>query len=303
MKWIAKAALQKMFSIIPGGRNLNYVFQRHIVKALPCSDIDFFNKITIALHHCTVLNRHIVGRAFNSLSFYEFGAGWDMLTPLIYFMYGVQQQTIADIHFNLKLELINHTMQRLSLHHDAVERLAGKTLQRIDPTPVNNITDLQSRFGITYCAPMDARSTGFTANSIDVLTTTSVLEHIPVVDIPAILSESYRALKSDGIISFIIDPKDHYWFFDKSITMFNFLKFSDTLWSLFNTNAVYQNRLRYSDYINLFHEAGFVILEEKAITATIAELSELQQLPLAHRFKGYKLEDLGVIELRVVMRK
>lgn len=303
MKWIAKAALQKMFSIIPGGQRLNYIAQRHITRALPSSDQDFFDKITIALHHCAVIERETDQKEHGNLSFYEFGAGWDMLTPLIYFMHGVRNQTIADIRPNLKLELINYTIQRFATHHNTVEQMAGKTLKRIDPSPIRNTADLQSRFGITYQAPMDARATGLAANSIDVLTTTSVFEHIPAVDIPAILTESRRVLKPDGIVSFVVDPKDHYWFFDKSITLFNFLKFSDVAWSVINNSQVYQNRLRYSDYIAFFQQAGFRIVQEEAIAATSAELSALQQLQLAPRFKKYTLDDLGVVELRVVMRK
>ncbi|MCC7437043.1 MAG: class I SAM-dependent methyltransferase [Armatimonadetes bacterium] len=303
MKWIAKAALQKMFSIIPGGRSLNYLAQHYLTRSLPSSDSDFFDKITIALHHCAVLDRQMTGTKVDDLAFYEFGVGWDMLTPLIYYMHGVRNQTIIDIKHGLKLELMNHALQRLAIHHNIVEQMAGKALQRIDTTPINNIADLQSRFGITYHAPMDARVTGFAANSIDVLTTTSVLEHIPAKDIPAILTESRRVLKPNGIVSFVVDPKDHYWFFDKSITMFNFLKFSNSIWNIINSSQTYQNRLRYSDYITLFHEAGFRIVEEEKITATPTELAELQQLQLAPRFKEYTLDDLGVVELRVAMQK
>ncbi|KXK57360.1 MAG: Methyltransferase domain protein [Chlorobi bacterium OLB7] len=303
MKWIAKAALQKMFSGIPGGHRLNYAFQRHVTRTLPSSDQDFFDKITIALHHCAVLKHHMAGRELGDLSFYEFGAGWDMLTPLMYVMHGVREQVIADIRLNLKPELINHTLQRLAKHHDTLEQMAGRALQPINPTPITSTADLRSRFGITYRAPMDARATGLDSNSIDVLTTTSVFEHIPAADIPAILSESSRVVKPTGIISFIIDPKDHYWFFDKSITMFNFLKFSDPMWTVVNNSQVYQNRLRYSDYIRLFHEAGLRVDEEKIIAATASELSELKQLHLAPRFQKYSVEDLGVVELRVVLRK
>jgi len=57
-----------------------------------------------------------------------------------------------------------------------------------------------------------------------------------------------------------IDLSDHFKHQDKSITSINFLRYSDEEWDKIAGNEfVYCNRLRASDYLVLFKEAGFDI--------------------------------------------
>ena len=46
---------------------------------------------------------------------------------------------------------------------------------------------------------------------------------------------------------------------------FNFLKYDDAQWRRFNGGQQYVNRLRHSDYVRMFREAGFTILEESSV--------------------------------------
>ena len=53
--------------------------------------------------------------------------------------------------------------------------------------------------------------------------------------------------------------------FDGSLSRFNFLKYDDAQWRPFNSGRQYVNRLRHSDYVRMFREAGFTILEESSV--------------------------------------
>ena len=119
------------------------------------------------------------------------------------------------------------------------------------------------KYGIQYNAPADAANTDLADGSIDVCISTATLEHIPEDSICKILSELHRIIKDGGLVSAVIDYSDHYSHTDGSISMLNFLKYSEDKWERYNHRSHYQNRLRHDRYIELFKENGFNLLQEE----------------------------------------
>ena len=92
-------------------------------------------------------------------------------------------------------------------------------------------------------------------------------------------------------MSHYIDMIDHYYYFDRSISLFNFRKYSANLFRLFNNKLVYQNRNLLSDYIFLQQNAGFKILYNFAERLSIENISKIT---LAREFLHYSLDELLV---------
>ena len=162
---------------------------------------------------------------------------------------------------------------------------------------------LSRYYGIDYRAPCDARRTTLASSSIDYITSTNTLEHISPPDIQAILRECARIIKDTGFMSFSIDYQDHYSYFDDSISAYNFLKYSDKIWALFNPALHYQNRLRHRDYLEAFDAAGFEVVAAKQAHGTATDLAVIEQLPLAARFRRYTPSELAVRYSLVILRK
>ena len=301
MHWKCKALLQLAFSNIPFGERLNYFFQRYVTKSLPVTDAKIVNIISIAQEHIDVV-RQYHRRLLSQSTFYEFGAGWDMIVPLAFYAFGVQRQVLVDIRNLLRLNLVNDAIekyQRLTLDLG----LLRKPSKYLYGGQHNFHALLKEYYGIEYRAPCDARCTGLDAGSIDCITSTNTLEHIPPQDIQAILRECYRLLRDDGLISFRIDYQDHYSYFDSRISVYNYLQYSDKVWSFFNSTLHYQNRLRHRDYLDLLQEAGFQILEERRKDGTEFDLKIIEQLPLDKKFKAYSLHELAVRTALIVAHK
>ena len=94
-------------------------------------------------------------------------------------------------------------------------------------------------------------------------------------------------------MSFIIDYCDHYSYFDKNISAYNFLRYPDSTWRLFNPSLHYQNRLRHRDYLDLIKSAGFEILEENIGEPVKDDIRKIKNIPLAEVFKkNYKPNEL-----------
>ncbi len=278
MRWVGKAVLQQGLSYAPGGERLNYLLQRKLFRSLPAGKASFEQKAERARQHFEAFTQHSQVPPGDA-RFYEFGAGWDLLVPLTYYQLGVRDQTLVDIRPLVRLDLVEDTLRRLGLEGDPA---------RLE------------RFGISYLAPRDARATGLPAASFDFVSSTDTAEHIPPGDLAKILRECRRLLKPDGLLSFRADLEDHYSRFDRSVSRYNFLRYSDRTWALLNPPLHYQNRLRAPDYSRLVREAGFRIVDERLSRPNERDERELAAVPLAPRFRGYAKEELGVRGITIV---
>lgn len=291
----------KVFSVIPGGSQLHYWTQRNISRSLPINAEEFDREFTTAKSHLEALASY-GKKAVGEAQFYEFGAGWDLATALSFFVLGVRRQIVVDLFRLARVELINETLNKL-------RRLAenGRT-----PTPPIRalperrddswVKALEEWYGIKYLAPCDARSNGLAAQSVDYVTSTNTLEHIPQADVRSILRECRRILRPDGVMSFIIDYRDHYAYFDSRINVYNFLKYSQRLWALCNSAFHFQNRLRHSDYVEMAKAAGLDVVREQAKGALPKGLAEILEEGIAAEFRRYAVDELGPCEGHVVLQ-
>jgi SAM-dependent methyltransferase len=283
MRWLAKAALQRGLGALPQGEQLNYVFQTRVLHSLPAGEKALQQKLARARQHVEAYEAHGPGTPLADACFYEFGAGWDLAVPLAYALLGVGRQVLVDIRPSARVELVNDSIASFELG-----------------APVASLEELEPRFGIRYLAPCDARDTGLPEGSVDFVSSTDTCEHIPGEDLALIFHESYRLLRPGGAFSCRIDLQDHYAYFDRSLSRYNFLRFSDRTWSLVNSPLHHQNRLRSSDYLGLVRDAGFELVVERPSGPSEEGRQELRALPLAERFRGYSEDDLGVTVLSFV---
>ena len=153
--------------------------------------------------------------------------------------------------------------------------------------------------------PHDARRTDFPSDNFDFISSTATFEHIPATDIPDILSECYRLLKSNGIACFKIELEDHFSWIDKSINNHNYLKYPEWKWNMFfNSSIGHQNRLRANDYLKMFQQLQFKILEFNCDRPTDEDIKLLKEMKINKRFiNSGILEDIGIKNLDVVLRK
>src|SRR5690242_15488794 len=299
MRWLAKAALQKGIGGLPQGERLNYVFQRRVLHSLPAGDGALRQKFSRAVQHLGAYEEHGPSVPVAEATFYEFGAGWDLAIPLAYGLLGIGSQVLVDIRPSARVELVNDSLASFERLRPELEEIAGREL-RAGGGPVERLEELEERFGIRYLAPCDARDTGLPSGSIDFVSSTDTCEHIPGADLGLIFRESHRLLRPGGAFSCRIDLQDHYAYFDRSLSRYNFLRFSDRTWSVVNSPLHHQNRLRSPDYLQLVREAGFELAVERPSGPSDEGRAELRSLPLAERFRAYSEDDLGVTVLSFV---
>lgn len=179
---------------------------------------------------------------------FEFGAG-KTLAQNLFLSEFLNNQVVVDLNLMIDFELVNNVSNQLS-----------KLVALKSKVKINSIKEL-ALYGIEYRAPYNADKTNFEDKTFDACISTNTLEHIPKESIISIFSELHRILKDDAIISAKIDYSDHYAHTDKKISLLNFLKYDEKTWKKYNHNCHYQNRLRHNDYIEIFNNCGFEVLE------------------------------------------
>lgn len=300
MNYKAKNLLQSLFSYIPRGEYANYLFQRYVTKRLPPSNVKFLKKVNDGVQHYRNFKSH------NKLTspsgkYYEFGAGWTLTIPLTMSFLGFDVYCI-DIRRLIIKDLIIGSLKKF----DANKKNLPPELDRIEIGEIDHndlLGSLQSKYGLKYFAPLDARATGFPDETFDFMSSTVTMEHIPKDDILKILIECYRILKSGGILSMTIDYQDHWSYFDKSISIYNFLKYSSSEWSKYNPPLHFQNRLRHSDYKTLISRSGFTVVSEAPRMPTQENLAALTALKINKEFANYEIEDLAIRGVEIVLTK
>ncbi|AMA59281.1 class I SAM-dependent methyltransferase [Bradyrhizobium sp. CCGE-LA001] len=250
MHWQAKARAFTVLSAIPFGEGLHYALQRYVTRRLPRPEKQIRSIHTFAQQLLRTYSEYGI-RPLQASTFFEFGAGRDLIIPLAFSAHGVKRFITVDIERLSKLDLIRSNAAIIS-------KASGTDRPRIA-----SWDDLDRFWNIEYRAPADARATGLPANSIDCAVSVETLEHIPKADIAAILKELRRILRPDGVALMQIDYGDHFKGFDPAISSFNFLTYSDEEWYPFQSRFQYVNRLRHSEYLQLFKDAGFEILSDR----------------------------------------
>ena len=305
MKWQSKAALQQIFSHLPRGAELNYLCSRYVTKTLPQSPEITRLDYSFAAEYLKWF-RTLGTVPIEDARFYEFGAGWNLTIPLSLYSLGVNHQFVTDLRRLLRAELASHSSNALT-----VMKLTPSPSRRPPVLSASLPSDeldetLHTLCGIRYGAPFDARATGMPADSIDYITATKVLGFIPSNVLIAIFNECARVLRPGGLIGVLVDYRDNYAYIDPEIGVYNFLRYSDRIWkTVYSPPLFYQNRLRHSDYQDLFAAAGFEILvEQPGYDGSIQEAREqLAQIRLANLFKRYEIDDLAAVRAVFILRK
>lgn len=286
--WYLKAALQGLMSLTSDPQRWNRLFQEHVTRSLDLAPSFFEEKWAKCKRH---LEAHPA--SVSELSILELGTGWHPVVPIGMALSGAKAVYTVDVQSLLDRRPVADVVSAYyqcgdpALDRPRVEAAMG-ACQDADASG----EDLLRAAGVTPLIA-DARKIPLPAGSIDLFSSNNTFEHIPEAVLVEILQEFRRLATDSAVMSHHVDMADHYVNFDRSITVFNFLRFSERTWRLFNNTLQYQNRLRFSDYLRIHERAGWLVED----TDTLAESREtLESVPLAPPFQSYDIDDLRIYD-------
>ncbi|HRK29076.1 MAG TPA: methyltransferase domain-containing protein [Chitinophagales bacterium] len=298
-KWIQKAIVQKIVSYLPFGRQINYLFQKYVTKGVYLTDTYFYDRLNHATQHLAAYHRFTGNPMPNSCL--ELGTGWYPIVPIAFFLSGVQSIYSVDIAFLTSKKRIATTLAMFAQAHrqqrlpNYLPNLQPQRLQLllnlIDQLPTLTLPDILNQLHLHYLIE-DARHLSLPDNSVDLVNSNNTFEHIYPQLLEPILLEFKRVVKKNtGIMSHFIDMSDHFAHFDSSITIYNFLQFSDQQWQWIDNTIQPQNRLRLADYQQLYNHINLPITHQNLWHGDVAQLT---MVPLHPHFANQNPDMVAV---------
>ncbi len=301
IKYLMTAAALKVFSTSPQTKHMyrrlgNIVDQRRrIQQGLSPYYVDRTKKI---LELCK--RHHAIQEGDRLL---EVGTGWlhweSMIIRLFYDVeitmfdvwdnryFGAYKQYLGQLEKIIDKELDIDLMQR--------ERVHG-LLRAI--LKANSFEDIYNLLGVRYVIDPSGTLKQFEDQSFAVIFSWDVLEHISKPILSAFIQDCHRVLKPGGYSLHKIDPSDHLAYYDTSVFIKNYLRYSDGVWRRWFENDVqYINRVHRSEWLDLFDNAGFELIEEESVS------TDIDAIKVDKSYEHLSKQDLQCITLTVVHRK
>lgn len=268
MNWRIKALTQKVLSLTKIGDRLNHssvlLNKNYHLNVYKYQTYECLRKI----NDCNI----IIKKDSKAL---EIGTGYTLLPSICLSLLGFETIITVDITKDLRYSSFKKQIKHLELS-SLPEGFISKSIfseeeitERIKMIKgAKSLKDIFNFLNIQYIAPYEFSDIENKCSAFDYITSQVVLEHIPPFKLNSLFNYTNKWLLPEGFAVHCINFIDHFanpgFFQDKSISEFNFLKYSDRFWAFWAGNSIaYTNRLSYLYYIELASKHSLTVINFK----------------------------------------
>ena len=216
----------------------------------------------------------------------ELGPGDTISNALVTSVYGGEA---------ILLDAGDFAEKNLTPYHALADHLAAQGFNVPDLTQARSLDDVVKICNANYLTDGLHSLKTVKENSVDLIFSQAVLEHVRKHDLLETMRECRRVIKSTGVASHRIDLKDHLG------GGLNNLRFSERLWesNFFVNSGFYTNRIRYSEILLMMQAAGFDI--------EVVNVDRWRRLPIEKQqmhpvFAKFSDDDLLISGFDVLLR-
>ncbi len=268
MNWKIKATLQKILSLTRTGDQLN-----HVAATL---NKDYHSNVFQYQTHESLRKINDCNININEeATALEIGTGYSIFSAITLSLLGFNKVVTVDVTNDLKVSSFKKQIQYLN-STSFLEKIISRSIYSEDVIKekiqsIKKVTSLKNLFeelNIIYIAPYQFKDIENEHSSFDYITSQVVLEHMPTSELNILFQKTKKWLTPHGFAVHTINFIDHFanpgFFQDKSISEFNFLKYSDKYWNFWAGNSIaYTNRLSYLYYEELAKKHQLEVIDFK----------------------------------------
>lgn len=234
----------------------------------------------------TILKKNNI--KLKNLKIAELGSGWLPILPYQFILKGGAKEIVTyDIneHYNAKeIKKLNDNYHKNYIFK-IVEKGKYQLHHEVNYYPKTNICKGNLK-------------------QIDLIVSRFVLEHVPLIEIERMHSFFKDQLKSGSCILHLISPSDHRAYGDSSLSLHDFLKYSEEEWDKIQTKFDYHNRLRLPQYIRIFEkEFEVVYVEHDTVNTNSVTYKKFKELTIHEDFSEFNDEQLTTGSINILLRK
>ena len=294
IKYYSWAIAQKILSNIPYGEKIYYGIGKKLqgnVKGRSGPMQSALNLVKVGLslikENDTIL---------------DVGTGWYHHEPFLFYLSGNFKVYLFDImdkaEINYIKNYLNGISDRLAEICDFFEISFDQARNKLDfLLSLNKKSEIYETCNFHPVITKETDSLFLPENSIDLMISNCVLNHIPLSILKPELKMLKKILKTTGRMHFLVGHDDHWTFHDRSANMFQYYKYSDAFYKLFfETNFQFQNRLIKTEWEQLFEESGIKIIKyfPHQTEISLNEIKELRKV-INIRFSDKSNDELSII--------
>ncbi len=233
----------------------------------------------------------------------EIGTGWLHWESTIIRLFYDVEITLFDVWDNRQLgaykqyfgqleKVIDDELEMDAIQHERVHDLLRAIAQ------ANSFDDIYQRLGFRYVVNPEGTLEQFHDEFFTLIFSSNVLEHIEISILPGFVQDFYRLLQPGGYSFHQIDLGDHLAYYDKNVSLKNYLRYSNQTWRKhFENDVQYFNLVQRPAWLDFFQKAGFETLEEDSL------LIDISAIDIDKSYSHMSEQDLQCRTMRVLHRR
>ena len=305
-KWIIHSLAQNIINLLPNKLSYKVYFWVQL-KFGRVNKKEAISYLTTSLS----VKRYCDNHERKDKSILELGTGRTITTLIGLWILGFDKMITIDLNPYLSEELTRKDINNILANSNEIFELYKNDLGKEEfDTKISLLSALKDQefaeilksLSIQYYPYQDARKLDFVeTSSVGIYFSNQVLEHISYDILKGIFQEGKRVLVENGLFIHFIGLHDHFATIDSSISKINFLKYSNFKWNILAGNKfMYHNRLRSTDYLELFERYQYPIVKmDTLVDSRSLDLLE-NGFKLNPQFEKYKKEDLATFDCKIV---
>ena len=231
----------------------------------------------------------------------ELGTGWMHWYSIFVRIFHNVEITLFDVWDNRQLNTLRQFVSQLPgyLTEDEIKDFDQSIDIIKNVSDIKSFDELYNLLNYKYVIEKSGNLSCFSNSKFDIVFSCAVFEHINKNILSNYITDIMRILKPGGYSVQIIDIGDHYHYLDIKNTHFKeYLRLSNKLWELyFKNNIHYINRLQSSEWLELFKNTGFKLINKEQLYTNI------DSLKINKEYKNFTNDDLKCRQLIVVHQK
>ena len=286
----SKSFIFKSLDILPN--SLGYGIYHQLQKFLNRNSVNFKVKTNGRSFEeaLEILSKEAIN--LENKTILELGSGWAPIIPYS-FIHSADAALVVtyDINEHYDSKTINKLNTYYKEHYNtdiASEKGKYALPNNVKYYPKTNLADTSINIG----------------EHVDLVFSRFVLEHIPPEDLLKIHQNFAKILPKSAYILHMISPSDHRAYDDKSLSYYDFLKYSPEEWKKQHTKFDYHNRLRLPNYLEIFEKAGYEVisLDYDTCDKNSEKYRKFKELTLHKDFQNYTEEELLAGSINVLLK-
>jgi hypothetical protein len=304
MNWKLKSLIRRSMTAAPGGHHLYRWLTAKVFGMQAGMATKWFRVIP---NHVKVMRDHF-GPEARDVSMWCFNCG---ATPAPAYAMAVAtdcQGLLTDQDDRMSGRYLGVSKRLLAEQGPALAELSSAPPDRVvsllEKLPLEgNAGAVMKEIGMTYSANHSMALEAPWRGTIGLMFSTGNLEHFTPDELGKWMEMVKQAMQPDGILSHVMDHRDHRWHADKTISpLLQYTLSEEEFQQVMGNSLDYHNRWLRSDWIRFFESHGYTV-ETRTVFPNSPDLVQIDRDRLAPAYQHADESDLASLVTHFVARR